>query len=409
MHWEMGQMLLPHHLIAEQQASHRLLGCAIDQIGVPFYGFSAVDWEWKLLEQGVLHVESLTARFPSGEWVDLPQNASLEKNLDLNGESKNQVSVYLHLLKEKKQVEEMVTVKEYSTPVCFSYHHLTLSPEKEVDGSISLLKLAEFKKMPDNRWVVEEEYIPPLLNTSCSLFLGKKFLRMRNILDNVEKRINHELQAPHFFAQQKQEAVLCLLEIDRLKRFFLNLPKQITPHPYVLYEHLCRLLDVVKREHAYPPLPYQHDALGPLLMSLTYHMEKMLIEEYKGFNCLQFERKEGVYFLDSLSPTLLQAQEIYFVVQKADTQQAFALKGSKLSSKSRMVQIKKFALAGIPLLPIKTPSFFNAGFSVESEVYTVDKENEEWKLALEENSLTFFNQDFPPSLQIFLYWRGGTE
>lgn len=404
-HWEMGQMLLPHHLIAQEQALMGLVWHTLEQMGLPLYGFSRVTWEENLLEQGVLHLQSVTARFPSGELIDLPENVFLEKNLDLNKEGKNQLAVYLHLMQEKRQIEQTMTVKENSAPIFLSCCQITLSPQREIDGSVDILKLAEFKKTPENIWMLDEGYIPPLLNTSCSTFLEKKFSRIRDILENVEKRIAQELTGPEFFAHQRQEAKLCLLQIGKLQRFFANLTSHIVPHPYFFYEDLCRLLDVVKMEHSYPLLPYQHEALGPLLTSLIHQMEKMLIYEHKGFNCLQFEKKDGMYVIESLSPNLSQAKEIYFVIQKSDTHQAFALKGSKLTSRARVSQVRQFSLAGIPLLSIKTPSFFNAGFSNESEVYTVEKE-EEWKKAIEEGNLVFFNQEFSFPLQIFLYWRG---
>ena len=74
----------------------------IQILGIPYIGIGNLKWDEKLLSQGVVSISKLTVIFPTGELVDVPDNGSVN-SFDLNLSGLNQVTLYLHLLKDSSQ------------------------------------------------------------------------------------------------------------------------------------------------------------------------------------------------------------------------------------------------------------------------------------------------------------------
>ena len=400
----MGQLLLPHHLIAQEESILGNFQFFIKQLGLPCYGLTHIKWTEHLLHQGIFSLEEMTLIFPSGQLVDIPGNAIISP-YDLNKEEKREVTLYVHLMQTTKQEEQRIELVEGEAKITFSINQLLLSTKKEVEFSKAVFKLAHFNKNPENKWTLSEDYIPPLLNLKPKLFLNEKIYKLQAILKQTQKKLEYELEQPEFIASQRFEAKLRLVEIAKTQRLLLNLDKQITLHPYYLYEQLSQLLDVLYiNERECECIVYDHDNLAPLLNKLIQQIEQVLKHTSKDFVCLKFEKKESFYMIDSLPLSLSQASEIYFVLQKSASNVDLSLKGLKLTSPLRLPHIRQFALQGIPINLIKKSPLLNAGFSKESEVYVLERE-QEWRHALSEGKLICFNQDQSAHFQAFLYWK----
>ena len=354
-----------------------------------------------ILLDGLLSIHELTLLFSSGQLVDLPGNATLSP-LDLNREGLSDLPIYLHLMEESEEEEGVAS--DGQSKIQFTLSKLLLSPQREINGSKAHLKIAQCEKSPERKWTIDPEYIPPLLNLS-SAFFAERMSKISWLLASVQRRLSEELAQPEFFPTERLEARLQLLVISKIQRLLHNAKGSLNLHPYRLYEELHELLDCVRTHEEGPSPLYDHENLGPLFTSLISQVERYLIAERKGFSSIRFEKKEGLYTIDTLPPTLSNAHEIYFVIQKPAISTALSLKGLKLTSRGRLGHIRQFALPGIPLIPIKKPSFFNTGFSEESEVFTIDQAGE-WREALSEGNLVLFSTEPTSNFNLFLHWRG---
>jgi predicted component of type VI protein secretion system len=74
-----------------------------------------------------------------------------------------------------------------------------------------------------------------------------------------------------------------------------------------------------------------------------------------------------------------------------------------LASYTRLGNVYRFALTGIPLLRLDTAPF-NNNFSKYASIYKLEKDLE-WDHALSEGRVAFSVHDTKDELQAFLYWR----
>ncbi len=404
--WQMGQMLLPHHLMAQEESILGHMNQILKYMGIPFYGVSKLRWDEGLFYQGIISISELSVIFPSGQLIEIPGNA-LPASFDLNSEGKSELSLYLHVTDERKQKEEEIALFEEIAKIDFSLHQIRLSPNKNEENSRAVFKLAQFEKSQESRWSLSENYIPPLLSTIGEPFLTGTFSNILRVTKSVRRKIQRELESIELFAFQNIEWRLCLLELSRLERHCEScIAGRITPHPYFLYEKLCQVIDCAGSEEKIPL--YDHDNLSSLFTSLIHMIEYLFFNEQKEFSYLEFEREESSsrYFADTLPPTLSKAGEVYLLVQKPDVESHFSSASLKLTSRKRQQFIETFFVSGITLAPIKKPAFLSSRFSDEVEAFSVEQK-EEWKKALSEGNLVLSHQDLTSNFKVFLYWRTG--
>lgn len=88
--WQLGQPLLPMHLVAQEDSLIANLNFYIQNLGIPYFGIGNLKWDDKLLSQGVVSISKLTVIFPNGDLVDVPDNGVIN-TYDLNLSGVNQL------------------------------------------------------------------------------------------------------------------------------------------------------------------------------------------------------------------------------------------------------------------------------------------------------------------------------
>jgi type VI secretion system protein ImpJ len=404
--WQVGQALLPNHLIAQEDSLLAHLDFYMKNQGVPFYGISQLKWDDTLLFQGVVSISKLIAVFPTGEVVDVPENGKIGV-FDLNKVGKNQVALYLHLLKEFVDQEVFFDAQE-EEKVNFSIYQLALSTDGHQSSTKTSFKLAEFEKDVENKWKLSESFAPPLISINDHPFLLSKLFRIRTIIEGFQKELEQEAATGKLFEQRTIETKMCLIEVAKLKRFLLNTDRNALTHPFYLYEYLSQFLDTlafIYVDHSDLSLiPYQHEKLSPLFAKLIEFLVQYLKPKSETLSSLQFEKRETCYVSEPLPRELGEVAEIYFIVQPIDQKAKLSLEGLKLASYTRLANIVRFALTGIALLRLEAAPF-NNNFSKSATIYRIEKDLE-WEHALSEGRVAFSLQEImKEELRAFLYWR----
>lgn len=404
--WQMGQPLLPLHLIAQEDSLLAHLDFYIKSQGLPLYGVGSLKWDDTLLFQGVVSIHQLTAIFPSGEIIDVPENGRLSA-FDLNKTGKTQLPLYLHLLKETPDQQEMILDEQEEEKLTFALHQLALSTEPHLLSAKASFKLAEFEKDVEGRWKCSETYAPPLYNINNHPFLINKLFRIRAILESFQKELEQETSTGKLFEQRTMETKLCLVQVASLRRFLLNIERGVLSHPFHLYEQISRFLDTLAFLYVeYTDInitPYQHEKIAPLFAKLIETLLHYLQPKSEQLASIKFEKRDNCYVSDRLPQELDAFNEIYFILQPIDAKTRLKMEGLKLASYSRLNNIYRFALSGIPLLQLDTVPF-NNNFSKYAVVYRIEKDLE-WNYAINEGRLAFSKQEQNEGLQAYLYWR----
>lgn len=403
--WQMGQPLLPLHLVAQEDSLLAHLDFYVRSQGLPFYGIGPLTWDDTLLFQGVLSISKMTVIFPSGEIIDVPENGKISI-FDLNKTAKTQVTLYLHLLKEASDQEVYLDEQE-EEKLTYSLNQLILSPESHLLTTKTCFKFAEFEKDIEGRWSCSEQYAPPLYTLNDHPFLSNKLFQIRTMLEGFQKELEQEASTGKLFEQKTIETKLSLIQVAKLRRFLLNLERNILTHPFHLYEQISQFLDTLAfiyiDQAEISVIPYQHEKLAPLFSKLIDSLVRYLKPKSEQLASLQFEKRENCYVSDRLPRELDEFSEIYFIVQPVDSKHRIKTEGLKLSSYSRLNNIYRFALSGIPLLRLDAAPF-NNNFSKNAVIHRIEKDLE-WNYAISEGRLAFSLHEIDEDLQAYLYWR----
>lgn len=404
--WQIGQPLLPIHLVAQEESLLAHLNFYIKNQGLPYYGIGNLKWDNTLLSQGVVAINRFTIIFPSGEIIDVPDNGKIA-SFDLNTVNTNRVSLYVHLLKEYSEQENYGESIEEEEKVCYAIHELVLSTENHLFAAKVTMKLGEFDKDIENRWKLSEAYTPPFYTILPHPFLTGKLSTIRTVMESFQKELELESETGKFFEQRTLNTKLCLIEVAKMRQFLLNLEREVITHPYYLYEQLSQFLSTMALIYVDQVdlriIPYQHEKLGPLFSKLADLMIQYLKPKSKQLSNIAFEKKQNCYVSERLPQDLYEARDIYFIVQLVDPKQKFALEGLKLASYSRLYNTHRFALTGIILLRLESAPF-NNNFTKHAYVFKIEKDTE-WEHGLAEGKVAFSAQEDGPSMQAYLYWK----
>ncbi|MFI5342596.1 MAG: type VI secretion system baseplate subunit TssK [Chlamydiales bacterium] len=404
--WQIGQPLLPIHLIMQEEALLAHLSFYIQNIGIPFYGIGHLKWDETLLSQGVVSISKLIVIFPTGEVIDVPENGKIS-SFDLNIAGLNQVSLYLHLLKDLSLQDAPNDSFEEEEKVVYFIHNLAISNEAHLFAGKVSLKLGEFEKDVENRWKLSEHYSPPLFTICNHPFLIAKLSTIRTILESFQKELGLESTTGKLFEQRTLNTKLCLREIANFKQFLLNMDRNIITHPYYLYNQLTQFVNTLALIYLdlgdFNILPYQHEKLASLFSKLIEQLIQYLKPKSERLSSISFEKRQNCYVSEKLSRDLFEANEIYFIAQFVDPKTKFSIEGLKLAAYSRLYNVRRFALTGIVLLRLESAPF-NNNFSKHAYVYKIEKDSE-WEHALSEEKLAFSIEGDMLDMQGFIYWR----
>ena len=408
--WKVGQALLPAHLVAQERSLLAQARHYSGFQGLPLHGVGTLKWDDARLQKGVISIHQIHITFPTGEIIDVPNNAMIP-TFDLFKTEQTRVSLYLHLLKDFSEQEDFVEAGGDNESVLFAMHQLNLSTEPHLFSTKSCIKLAEFERDIEGTWKLKEEFIPPLISVMGNPFLTPTLNQITSRLRNLQKEFETETTTGQKFATRTIDTKICLREIAKVKRYLVNIEKGNLLHPYFFYEHLSQLLDTLSLIHAdrgsLMPIPYQHDKLAHTfsnLLSLINDYEKDGSEEMKR---LKFNKKEDTYLSEELPFALQNAKEVYLILQPVDVKIKPQIEGIKLAAYSRLSVVCQFALTGIELIRLESAPF-NNNFSKFAYIFSV-KRGIEWNFAINEKRMALAHRGDELELQAYLYWKNEDE
>lgn len=409
--WELGQILRPEHLEA-QEAS--LIGDVITRhhlLGLPQHGFARVSWnEERLTSAGQLVLRELLAVLPSGQLVRLGANARLQgEALDLSASGSTRVEVFCSIVPPSEDGPPFTsgpatTVKRHVLP-------LRLSAGAPAPDALESLKLAVFVKEGFNAWRPSLEDLPPLLTVGGTPFLGQMLVETESRLLSLRDKLARELSISFLGGDSIANVKSALRAIYGFLALMRDLEEGVDRHPYHLFQ---ALRDVYFEIYFYqgvqadigPDLavePYRHDQLGRGLGRLVKAIEKVAAKEWGRAHLAPFARQDDRFELNPIPLGARAAHEVYLVVQKPRVGFAFDIDRVKLSASSRVNTMHRLALVGIPMEGVPVPPFAQQ-FGPEVEYFRI-RAGKEWQHAVDEGSLSFYVLEGFENLRVSLGWR----
>lgn len=408
--WELGQILLPEHFAAQHAAMLAEVRLRAAIAGLPSYGVAELSWNAKALEQGQLVVQSLTVVLASGVVVNVPGNAMLE-GLSLKAVGAPRVKVYLHLLGDKSSTLGNPAYADDPKTLRRELLALKLSTQPSLERSIETLQLAELEQEPEQRWILREDYCPPLLQVGASPFLQQPLARLDRKLVEFYARLLDQLQDSFLRADRLTGIRSCLLEVCQVRSLLAETQGDVHRHPCVLFAALRRLYFEIcafkEKLPDRPVYPYQHDALGDGFGGLLRHLDDNLSLLTAPPRYFELKRRDGQLVADSWPDELSRAERVYLLVTRNQHKEKIPLDGVKLASPDRLELVHRAALRGIPFeLLASPPAGHHFAYGIEFYELTL---GEEWSYAQKTRGLAFYVTPLLESaeVKVLLYWKLG--
>ena len=371
-HWQMGQTLLPDHLLAQENALAGEARLRFQAQGLPANGIAKLEWDKYLLAQGILSVESLRI-FTRNQnlLVDFPGN-SLIISTPPNFSQSVRAQIYYFVLQENTNLSKApVHVAETGTPVKRLFNIILAQQAGLPELYEKLLadhtiidqgKLAEFDQEKSKAWVLSERYIPPLVQIGTSEFLQRPLQQLRVLLSRYLTETYKVCQQQQLPDMRHFEMKLCASTVSQTLQYLANhlgnekISGEIYLHPYFLYEHLQRLnreLALLSGEwSALNVQSYRHNDLHGVFKILFRHIIAHLKHHNRSSQSFELHLKDGCY--RTQLPTSLQKNDKLYLVINCDQQPFFSKdKLPCLSSHKRIGTLCNYALNGVSLKAVK--------------------------------------------------------
>lgn len=392
----------------------------------PFWGLSELTWDEVQLKAGRLCLTSLSLRLQSGEIIDFPSNAAPPPNatagsaaagkrgvpvgprrieLSLKDDGHQVVSVYLHWRGDHRFRELDRDGGELSVP--HLVRSIVLSSNPTPDGVNGVFKLGEFEADAKGHWAQVPTFLPALLNVTGSPFFEPFLQRAKSLAGTLRKRLEDTIRAQYLAMYTKLSAQQCLRVVYEFEAFIANVaPNIVKPHPEQVFSALRNVYIATCVYHEQPPgaytLPYAHERAGDVFCALLDAFEAVVDRANPAADYAQFLEEDGVRVC-VLPEAALEAESLYWLVERTHTADSFDPTGIKLAAASRLRTVHQRALPGIRYQARETP--FRHHFSERILFYRLDAESEEWQHARSEGQVVFYARPEIEGRRCFLHWQ----
>ncbi len=406
--WSVGQVLLPEHFRALEASLSAEGAARIDLLGLPTHGVARLEWNGDDLRGGVLYLHAARLVLHSGELVDIPETAEVTAPLDLRKAGRNEVAVYLHVLDDPAPGEEALEpAGKGALPRVVQ--RVELSDKPSVPRSRGRLKLADFVRQPGGTYALSSEYVPPLVQIGPNPWLGERLRVLSADLGSFAANLGELVMA----AEEEGEPVRALqrarIEAIRLGALLDDLGRAIAPHPYMIFAALRSfLLELYLLEGSAPEGPlaaYDHDDLGGAFNALLRSIEGKLALPPLRTPCVPLEVEEGRFVGKELPLQVLEAHEVYLLIQRPSPEARVTLEHVRIASPGRLRAVHERVLRGVRVTPVARPPFRH-GFGPNVDVFRLAGEGDpEWRHVVAERAMCFYQQPQLAGVRAALFWR----
>jgi type VI secretion system protein ImpJ len=284
--WKNGTFLTPQHF----QQADRHLEALLRPTGALHYGVIFLQFDTTSLQQRKLGLRRCRAVFPDGTPVNIGRDSQTQRDGDdptpplqdfVFPATQERLEVFLTLpneIADGRYLERQVDIKDIFSPssarmVQLGDKNLRFAFSGQSATGLSALKVAELIHNAGGEVSLQEEYVPPSVVLSGSMFFPV-------LLERLLVRIDSRLRDRAKFKDRPEElgVIQLLSQTSPLLRHFL-LPAQVASvHPSQLYAELLRLAGGLSVLAPNPPsLPdYDHLDLGGCFRKLEFELNVLL-------------------------------------------------------------------------------------------------------------------------------------
>ena len=391
--WNEGMLLTPHHFQQWDNYHEDLLNSRVNSIMPYNYGVLDLQVNSEAVANGNFQITSCRAVMPDGLMVNVPDAEAVpdlrpvgshfgveaeklgvhlaipakkagEANYQANGAT---ASGNLRFLQEGAQVKDE-TSGTNEQPVSYAKSNLRIVFDDELRDGFTSVKIAELQRTPTGQLKISEDYIPPALKVSASLWLANMLRQMVEILITKSGSLGEQRRASNASLADfttSEVAVFWLLNtinssIPVMSHFF----RSPLLHPEKLYLEMAtlvgRLMTFSLEFHPKDIVKYDHDDLHFTFYNLSAQLRELL-ETVIPSRCvpIPLEKTRDTLYVGRIDDERLIKEAGFFLAVRAQMPEAKLIEGVprvvKIASRDVIDSVIGSALPGVVLTHASPP------------------------------------------------------
>lgn len=429
--WSEGLFIKPQHFQQQQRCLEGLLDARLQGVGDHLYGFLSLELNAEFLSFGRIALARASGVMPDGTAFRLPEDDSEPQPLIVEDSTLTNQTVYLGLPLMTDAVgevrwpeEEMPARYKLTTRVVRDLHSRSgdvsdlavaqvtprLLLERDDRSAYACLAVAHIvERRPDGSLVLDEHFLPTLLNVQAASALQRFIGEMAGLMRERARNIAQRLATPQQSGVADVADFMLLQLLNRSYPRFQHLSCLGQLHPQRLYEALletCSELLTFTDESRQPPeFPsYDHDlperSFRPLMQSLRQALSTVLEPRAQAIQ-LQ-SRRFGLMVAPLADPSLLESADFILAVRAdmpIETLRQRFVQQTKVASVERIRDLINLQLPGVPLtqLPIAPRQLpYHAGYSY----FQLDRQSQAWSMLQGASGFAFHVAGDLPGLEM---------
>lgn len=436
--WSEGMFIGTQHFQQHDRYLENLIDARSRPLSAGAWGFSELLIDQGLLAQGKLAIITARGLLPDGTPFNIPQDDLAPSPLSIDDNLRDGL-IYLALplrragardtvdegeepgaaryISQVREVRDDNAPFENRAPVAIGSRALRLLTAQDGLGDYAAVGMVRIKeKRADRALVLDDTYIPPVLDIAASALLSAFRNELLGLLHQRGEALAGRVVASGAGGASEIADFMLLQLVNRAQPLIQHLAHLSPLHPERLFSELVSLagefatFSVAERRPAEYP-PYQHDNLAlsftPVMHALREALS-MLIDS-KATPIPIVEKAYGIHVAMLADRSLIESASFILVVRAdvpGETLRGRFAQQSKIGSVEHIRDLVNLQLPGIGLLPLPVAPRqipYHAG----STYYELDRGSEHWQLLMKSGGFAFHVAgDFPGLNLAFWAIRG---
>lgn len=432
--WSEGMFIATQHFQQHDRYLENLIDARCRPLSAACWGFSELMLDQGLLAQGKLAIVSARGLLPDGTPFSIPDDDLAPSPLTVDEDLRDGL-VYLALplkrvgqrdtvdegealagaryVSRVREVRDDNAPFENRTPVAVGARALRLVTSRDGLSDYAALGLARIKeKRADHAVIIDDTYIPPVLDVTASRHLSALCSELLGLLHQRGEALAGRVVASGAGGASEIADFMLLQLVNRAEPLINHLTQLRPLHPERLYSELVSLAGdfaTFTASGRRPDVfgPYRHDELAlsfaPVVEALREALSTLI--DSKATPIPIEEKTHGVHVATLNDRSLIDNASFVLVVRAdmpSETLRARFGQQSKIGPVEHIRDLVNLQLPGIGLLPLPVAPRqipFHAG----STYYELDRGSEHWKQLANSGGFAFHVAGEFPGLSL-AFW-----
>ncbi|UYG07268.1 type VI secretion system baseplate subunit TssK [Halomonas sp. M4R1S46] len=425
--WSEGLFIKPQHFQQQQRSLEGLIDSRLRGVGGHLHGFLSLELNAEYLSFGRIALSRASGVMPDGTAFQLPDDDLEPQPLEIKDASITNQVVYLGVPLATDGVAE-VGWEAATLPSRYRAASRGVRDLHSRDGDLADLELARvaprlllenedrsayaclavariLERRPDGSLVLDEGFLPTLLNVQAAPVLQRFVGEMAGLMRERARNLAQRLATPSQTGVADVADFMLLQSLNRAQPRFQHLARLGHLHPERLYADMletCSELTTFTGESRLPPEypAYDHDhpeaAFRPLMQSLRQSLSTVL--EPRALAIQLQSRRFGLKVATLADLSLLDDADFILAVRAdlpPERLRKLFVQQTKVASVERIRDLISLQLPGIPLEPLPVAPRqlpFHAGYTY----FRLDRHSEAWSMLRGASGFAFHVAgDFP--------------